>query len=60
MAEFNLLDPNGVVIPRAGWVVSADSQASGYPASSAVDGSARLAGANTCHSVTMSSRVVFR
>jgi hypothetical protein len=38
MAEFNLLDPSGAVIPRTGWVVSADSQATGYPAASAVDG----------------------
>jgi len=38
MAEFKLLDENGVLISRAGGVASADSQASGYPMSSAVDG----------------------
>jgi hypothetical protein len=38
IAEFNLLDASGVAIPRAGWAISADSQASGYPASAAVDG----------------------
>lgn len=40
IAEFNLLDLAGAVMPRTGWVVSADSQAGGYPASSAVDGNA--------------------
>jgi hypothetical protein len=38
VAEFNLLDASGAVLPRTGWVVSADSQASGNPATSAVDG----------------------
>ena len=38
VAEFNLLDATGVVLPRTGWVVSADSQASSNPAASAVDG----------------------
>jgi len=38
IAEFNLLDASGAVLPRSGWVVSADSQASGYPAASVVDG----------------------
>jgi hypothetical protein len=38
LAEFNLLDLNSAVMSRAGWVVSADSQATGYPAGSAVDG----------------------
>jgi endo-1,3(4)-beta-glucanase len=38
LAEFNLLDTSGAVMSRTGWVVSADSQATGYPAGSAVDG----------------------
>ena len=40
VAEFNLLDANGALIPRTGWIVSADSQASGNPAANAVDGNA--------------------
>lgn len=43
MAEFNLFDTNGAVMPRTGWVASADSFESGYeygqPAN-ALDGSA--------------------
>lgn len=42
MAEFNLLDANGRVLPRAGWTVSADSQETegeNAPATQAIDGS---------------------
>jgi large repetitive protein len=43
MAEFNLLDASGAVIPRNGWVVTADSQETGsgsYGAANAIDGDA--------------------
>ena len=41
MAEFNLLDASGVVIPRTGWTVSADSAelvGENAPAARAIDG----------------------
>jgi endo-1,3(4)-beta-glucanase len=38
VSEFNLLDANGVVMPRTGWIVSADSQAGSNPATNAIDG----------------------
>ncbi len=38
MAEFNLLDANGAVVPRAGWLVSADSAETDAPATNAIDG----------------------
>jgi large repetitive protein len=43
MAEFNLLDASGGVMPRSGWTVSADSaeaQAASHPAAFAIDGNA--------------------
>jgi YVTN family beta-propeller protein len=42
MAEFNLLDPAGNVLPRTGWIASADSVEATYaaPASYAIDGAA--------------------
>ena len=38
MAEFNLLDTAGAVIPRAGWTASADSANAAYSPASAIDG----------------------
>jgi hypothetical protein len=40
VAEFNLFDASGTLIPRTGWVVSADSQSTYNPASAAIDGNA--------------------
>jgi len=39
MAEFNVLDTAGAVLPRTGWVASADSQDKNSPARNALDGS---------------------
>jgi hypothetical protein len=38
MAEFNLLDASGNLLPRTGWAVGADSFEPGTPAANAVDG----------------------
>ena len=38
MAEFNLTDATGATVPRAGWVVSADSAEDDAPATNAIDG----------------------
>ena len=43
MAEFNVLDSNGAILPRTGWVASADSVelvGENAPASNAIDGDA--------------------
>jgi len=43
LAEFDLLDPSGAVIPRTGWTVRADSQETlraSLPATNAIDGAA--------------------
>jgi hypothetical protein len=38
MAEFNLIDSTGATVPRAGWVVSADSAETDAPPTNAIDG----------------------
>ncbi|MES2887509.1 MAG: PA14 domain-containing protein [Pseudomonadota bacterium] len=38
MAEFNLLDGNGQVMPRSGWTASASSSQPGAPPAQAIDG----------------------